>query len=452
MTDTSLGQKPYAKAPQAWAMVRRVALAMTVMGWCATSFAAPTTQGAKWKMFDRRMGMFVTWGISTVVGRHSEILWRDHMARTDYEKLAEQFKAEKFDADKIVDVAVSARAEYIVFVTKHVDGFCWWDTAESDYKVTNTPAKRDVLAELSEACRRRGIKLGLYYANPDWHHPNSYNPNSTHQLPLQPGDVPDLEKYIAYIKAQVTELLTKYGEIVCFFWDIPTHVYRPEMDELVRRLQPGIMINDRGWDNKATCDYSTPERTLKWDTPPDKHIEANDSVGVVDWMYRVNEDYRTIGYLTRRIDKFMAVGGNYLLNVGPKADGTVPEEAKRLMAGVGDWLGRVGTAFKDVEVATNVLKQSSKMIATRRGDTLFIHFPDGLDATGVDLNPFAKLPERATLLNTGTELKIELEANPNRGPKLNNKSLHVWGIPAESVANECAIIRLDFAPGVLAQE
>ena len=405
---------------------------------------------AKWKMFDRRIGMFVTWGVHSVVGRHSQILWRDGMSRTDYEKLTERFTAEKFNADSFVDVAESAGAEYIVFVTKHHDGFCMWDTATTDYRVTNTPAKRDILAELAAACHRRGMKLGLYYSNPDWHHPNAHNPKSTHQIPLQPGDKPDMGRYAEYVKAQVTELLTKYGEIVCFFWDIPARVDRPEMDALVRRLQPGIMINDRGWGNKATCDYSTPERDFKWDTPSEKHVEACDSVGVVAWAYRSNEDYRTLGYLTRRIDKFLVGGANFLLNVGPMADGTIPDEAVRLMAGVGDWRRRVGDAFNDVNTAPFKFCGDERMVATRRGDAVFIHFPDGLNATGVYLDPIATLPERATLLNTGDLLKVELDANPNKGPASHKKTLHVWGIPAAALANECAVIRLDFSPDLKA--
>ena len=183
----------------------------------AASASADAPTDAKWNMFDRRIGMFVHWGVHSVAGRHCQILWRDRMTRAEYEKLAERFTAEKFDADKFVDVAESAGADYIVFTAKHHDGFCMWDTATTDYKVTNTPVQRDVLAELAAACRRRGMKLGLYYSNPDWHHPNAHNPQSTHQIPLQPGDRPDMEKYAAYVKAQVTELLSNYGEIACFF-------------------------------------------------------------------------------------------------------------------------------------------------------------------------------------------------------------------------------------------
>ena len=407
-------------------------------------FAAAEMRGKKWKMFDRRIGMFVHWGIYSVAGRHSQTQWRYGMARADYEKFAERFTAEKFNADEFVDVAKSAGAEYIVFTSKHHDGFCMWDTATTSYKVTNTPAGRDVIAELAEACCRGGVKLGFYYSNPDWHHPNAYNPKSTHQAPLQPGDRPDMDKYERYVKAQVTELLTKYGEIVCFFWDIPTRISRPEMDALVRKLQPGIMINDRGWENRATCDYSTPERDWKWDSPSGKHIEACDSVGEVSWGYRSNEDYRTLGYLTRRMDMFLAAGGNFLLNVGPKADGTIPEESRKLMAGVGDWRKRVGDAFKNVEIAKDVLSESSRMLATRRGNSLFIHFPDGMNSTGFYLHELETLPKRAILLNTGAALKAELDVHPRKALESNKRTLHIWGIPADAVANECALVRLDF--------
>ena len=296
--------------------------------------AAPEAANAKWRMFDRRIGMFVTWGIHSVVGRHSQIFWRDRMARTDYEKLAERFTAEKFDADRFVDAAESACAEYIVFVSKHHDGFCLWDTATTDYKVTKTPAKRDILAELAAACRRRGMKLGLYYSNPDWHHPNACNPLSTHQIPLQPGDEPDMGKYIAYVKAQVTELLTNYGEIVCFFWDIPTHIERPEMDSLVRRLQPGIIINKRGWSNDG--DYSTPERD--WGdqgSAPARFTEVCDSLDATSWGYNRNAEWHTPEYLTAAIANARAKGWNFLINVGPKQDGTIPAEALALLSKIG---------------------------------------------------------------------------------------------------------------------
>ena len=405
---------------------------------------------APWTMFDRRLGMFVHWGIYSVGEWHEQEQMRREISRADYEKFMERFTAEKFRADDFVEVAESAGAEYIVITAKHHDGFCMWDTATTDYKVTNTPARRDVIKELAEACRRRGMKLGFYYSNPDWHHPNAHNAKSTHQLPMEPDDVPDMEKYIVYVKAQVTELLSNYGEIVCFFWDIPTNIDLPEMDALVRRLQPGIMVNDRGWGNKATCDYSTPERDYEWDLVNGRHIESCDSVGVQSWGYRADEDYHTHGYLTRNIDRYLSTGANFLLNVGPKADGTIPDEVRAIMVGVGKWYGKVSDSFRNVKTLTDLkLAIAPNAVVTRRDDTLFVHFPTGLDATGLDLRPLTVMPERATLLNTGKALNARVEFMPWNAGRFDRETLHVWGIPADDLANECVVIRLDFAPGAL---
>jgi alpha-L-fucosidase len=401
-------------------------------------------------LFNRRLGMFVHWGIYSVGEWHEQEEMRRGVPRVEYEKYKDRFCAEKFSPDHFVDIAESAGAEYIVITTKHHDGFCMWDTKTTDFKVTNTPAGRDVIGELAAACKRRGMKLGFYYSNPDWHHPNAYNDKSTHQIPPQQGDAPDMEKYIDYVKAQVTELLTNYGEIVCFFWDIPTKIYRPEMDELVRRLQPGIMVNDRGWGNKATCDYSTPERDYEWDLANGRHIESCDSVGVQSWGYRADEDYHTHGYLTRNIDRYLSTGANFLLNVGPKADGTIPDEARAIMADVGKWYGKVRDSFRNVKTVSGLkFKIAPNAVVTRRDDTLFVHFPTGLDATGLDLRPLTVMPEKVTLLNTGKALNARVELMPRNVGDFSHETLHVWGIPADELANECIVLRLDFAPGAL---
>ena len=409
----------------------------------AAAALTSAAHSAEWKMFDRRLGMFVHWGIYSVGGWHEQEQMRKGMDRAEYEKCAGRFTAEKFDADALVGAADSAGAEYIVFTSKHHDGFCMWDTATTDYKVTNTPARRDILAELAAACRRRGMKLGLYYSNPDWHHPNAHNDRSSHQIPLQDGDRPDMERYIAYVKAQVTELLSNYGEIVCFFWDIPTKVDRPEMDELVRRLQPGIMVNNRGWGNKATSDYSTPERSRAAGGDGRRHVEACDSVGAQSWGYRANEDYRTLRYLTGSIDGFLAGGGNFLLNVGPKPDGTLPAEATALLAKVGAWHAKVRESFKGVETVTNLVADSS-CIVTRRGGDMYLHYPDGLSATGVDLAPMDAPPASATLLNTGEPVAFSIDMMPrNYWPGgLCRPTLHLRGLPADALTGEAVVIKL----------
>ena len=394
-----------------------------------------------WRMFDRRVGMFVHWGIYAADGWHEQQRMRLGIGRAEYEKRAVSFTAERFDADKFVSAAKSLGADYIVFTSKHHDGFCMWDTKTTDFKVTNTPCGRDVLKELAEACKREGVKLGLYYSNPDWHHPNAYNALSSHQTLPEKGDVPDMDKYRAYVRAQVTELLTNYGEIVCFFWDIPTKIEDPGMNALVRRLQPNIKINDRGWGAKG--DYSTPEREVPEGSLFPCPTEACDSVGADSWGYRANEDYRTVGYLTRSIDAILSMGGNYLLNVGPKADGTIPAESLDLLAKAGAWYGRVRESYRDVETVTNLVSDAS-CFTTVRGKTVYLHYPKGLTRRGLDLSPMTRLPKSATLLNTGKALAYEVVPMPRSVERLKRPCLHVTGIPADELANESVVVRLVF--------
>ena len=393
-------------------------------------------------LFNRRLGMFIHWGIYSVNGFHEQERMRKRVPRVEYEKAASGFTAERFDPDDFVRVAESAGAEYIVFTAKHHDGFCMWDTKTTDFKVTNTPAGRDVLKELADACRRRGMKLGLYYSNPDWHHPNAYNPKSTHQVDPERGDEPDLARYREYVKAQIRELLTGYGEIVCLFWDIPTKVAAPEMNELVRGLQPGILVNNRGWSDD--WDYSTPEREQLEKAEFTRFTEACDSVGAQSWGYRIDEDYHTIGYLTRAIDGTLAKGGNYLLNVGPGPDGQIGRRAKETMRRVGEWYLKVRESFRGVRANPEIAAKNGCLV-TDNGRAFYLHFNKGLDACGFGIPPYAAAPERVILLNTGSELKWKIEYQPKNfwyQDADHLECLHVLDVPADDLANECIVIKV----------
>jgi len=211
--------------------------------------------GRDW-FFEDRFGMFVHWGIYAIPAWHEQIQWRKPVAKADYVKLVPQFNPVRFDPDKWLDLVQSTGMKYITITAKHHDGFCMWDTKQTDYNIMNTPYSRDVLKMLAAACHRRGVRLCLYYSCPDWHHKHSINFGASHQLDHpNPGDEPDLLKYIDYVRRQVRELCTDYGEISAFFWDIPPNILIPDLNELLRELQPGIMINDRGY---GKGDYSTP--------------------------------------------------------------------------------------------------------------------------------------------------------------------------------------------------
>ena len=130
------------------------------------------------RYFTERLGMFIHWGLYAIPAWHEQILWRSDMKRRDYEQLVHRFDPDRFDPDEWLVAAESAGMSFVVITTKHHDGFCLWDTKLTDYSVMHTPYGRDILAELAEACARRGIALGFYYSCPDWHHPHYPNPGS----------------------------------------------------------------------------------------------------------------------------------------------------------------------------------------------------------------------------------------------------------------------------------
>ena len=269
-----------------------------------------------------KFGMFVHWGIYSLTGYHEQVRWRFFTPRAEYRKLMNEFNPVKYDPDEWVRLAKDAGMEYICFTTKHHDGFCMFDTKYTDFNIMNTPYHRDVLKELSEACARGGLALSLYYSNPDWDYKYGYNSHSSHQMP-EKGDAEDIEKLKEFQRNQIRELLTNYGKIYTFFWDIPTNISDPSMNEFIRSLQPDILIDDRGWGDKG--DFSTPERFVPDGHKFERMTEACQSVGEQSWGYCADEDYFTNRYLTASIDKIRAMDGSYLLNVGPMPDGRIPE-------------------------------------------------------------------------------------------------------------------------------
>jgi len=196
--------------------------------------------GRDW-FFEKRFGMFVHWGLYALPAWHEQILWRSDYKRSDYEKLAGEFNPVNFDPDAWLDAAEAAGMEYLCFTTKHHDGFCMWDTKQTDYRITNTPYSRDVLAMLAEACERRGILLCLYYSLPDWHHPNYPNQGRHHEMfGPRPGDEPDGAKYLEYVREQVRELVTGYGPIHAFFWDVNVAEFHDPTLNALRSSTTGV--------------------------------------------------------------------------------------------------------------------------------------------------------------------------------------------------------------------
>lgn len=393
--------------------------------------------------FDNRFGMFIHWGIYAQTGLHEQAFARYDWPREKYEALARAFNPTAYDPEEWVLLAKKAGMQYICFTAKHHDGFCMWDTKETDYCVMNTPYGRDVLKMLAEACHRHGMRLSLYYSNPDWHHPLGYNPASTHQWKAVREGTPDTEGYRAYIRRQITELLTHYGEIYTLFWDIPPKIFDPSLNELARRLQPQIKINDRGFD---AGDFSTPEREYQAPsgTRFTRMTEACNSLGQQSWGYREREDFYSYRHLTCAIDRIMAMGGNYLLNVGPDGLGRITPPYARRLERIGAWYCRVrrgleGCDADPFDYGPNV----NAYIATARAGKTYLHFYNGLISDAVSLRNYPGAPRTVTLLNTGERLPFAVEPLPEyfdgETGTCSRPSLHITGIPIDELNEAVAL-------------
>jgi len=397
---------------------------------------------------ENKLGMFIHWGIYALTALQEQAIVRYDLDREEYESLRQKFDPQRYDPEKWVLLAKEAGMKYICFTTKHHDGFCMWDTKYSDYNVMNTPYGKDVLKMLADACHKHGMLLSLYYSNPDWHHEYGYNPASSHQWRSVQTERVDLETYREYIKNQVTELLTNYGPIYTFFWDIPPKIEDPSMNQLVRRLQPGIYINNRGWDEG---DFSTPEREYKATegTRFTRMTEACNSVGQQSWGYRENEDFYSIRHLTTSIDRIMSMGGSYLLNVGPSAEGEItPEYAERIRR-VGDWYRRMEGCLECTEEDTFFYEsRHNRYIANKKNGKTYLHFYEGLISSSVALKGYPRLPRRVRLMNTGRDLAFKIEVLPEffngKTGKAEVEFLHITGIPIDDLLAEPIVLEIEW--------
>ena len=394
---------------------------------------------------ENKLGLFIHWGVYALMEYHEQCFAKLDVPREEYESLYKRFNPVNYDPEKWVLLAKNAGMKYICFTAKHHDGFCMWDTKYTDYNIMNTPYGKDVLKMLSDACRKHGMLLSIYYSNPDWHHPTANNPLSSHQWKSYDPTSSDTTEYREYIKKQITELLTNYGEIYTLFWDIPPHIDDPSINELVRRLQPKIFINDRGF---SEGDFSTPERHFS-DYPGnrfDRMTEMCNSVGKYCWGYRKNEDFHTTRYLTGSIDRIMAMGGSYLLNVGPDANGVIGGLYEDRIKRVGDWYNRMQGALEchGADALDLEISGSPALVTTKNGKS-YIHFYDGLMSCGISIKNYPGCPKTVKILNTGATLSWVIEKVPaSNSVVTSEESLHILNIPADEIANEAIVIEIEW--------
>jgi alpha-L-fucosidase len=399
--------------------------------------------GRDW-FFERRYGMFVHWGLYSIPGWHEQHQWRGRVPRAEYIKLAEQWNPLKFNPEEWLDLMEEAGMKYITITTKHHDGFCLWDTKQTGFNTMNTPYKKDAIGMLADACHKRKMPLCLYYSIADWNQPNYPNQGRHHELPPQPQDSPDWDKYMHFLKEQVRELCSNYGDIHGFWWDMNVPVFKDaSVNNMIRKLQPKAVINNRGFDDG---DFGTPERD--YDNPAteakgfDKPVEACQSVGMESWGFKKDEDYYTDRHLISSIDKYLARDANYLLNVGPTGEGLIPAESAAILKRIGRWKKSVDESFDNTQTDTAMLAIPG-IFVTKNKQTLYVHLNKPTVGNGVKLKPINVLPVKATLLNTGTKIDCAVNLCPSDHAS-QQPYLRLRNLPANELSNTVLVAKLEF--------
>lgn len=323
-----------------------------------------TTADARMQWFrDAKFGMFIHWGLyaipagkwdGTYAPGAGEWLMNDrHIPVADYEKLAPQFNPTQFDAKEWVRIAIDAGMKYIVITTKHHDGFCLFKSKLTTYTVEHTPFGRDVMAELSTAAREAGLRIGWYHSIMDWHHPDAqrtFHPNYNDGK----RKAPNFDRYYRdYLKPQVGELLTNYGQIDLMWFDGEwiadwNNEYGKDLYEHCRKLQPKIIVNNRvgpgrhGFEGTTAegafaGDYDTPEQQVPKEAlkrPWESCITMNGT-----WGFRTDDtNWKLTQQLLKTLQEVNAKGGNLLLNVGPEANGKIPQASVDRLKEMGEHL------------------------------------------------------------------------------------------------------------------
>jgi len=394
-----------------------------------------------------RLGMFIHWGIYAVPGRHEWIKLREKISDTDYQKYFTHFDPDLYNPQEWAARAKAAGMKYVVITAKHHDGFCLWDSKHTEYKSTNTPAKRDLLKSFVEAFRAEGIRVGFYYSLIDWHHPHftidrNYPPVFADIEARKAANAGrDMAKYRQYMKDQLTELLTQYGRIDELFLDFsyahprqprpgerlqdypdddPTRFGKNHKDwdsenllKLVRELQPGILVNNRldldhtdwGWD------FVTPEQYMpnKWPTVRGKRVPWETCQTFSgSWGYHRDEhSWKSVRQLVVMLIETVSKGGNLLLNVGPTARGTFDARAIERLEGIGKWMDLHNRSIYGCTEAPAEFARPPNTLLTHNPATnrLYVHVLEWPFKT-LRLPGYAGKVKSAQLLNDASEIRI----------------------------------------------
>jgi alpha-L-fucosidase len=312
---------------------------------------------------EARFGMFIHFGLYSVLGRHEWAMEDEGIPIPEYEKLAKQFNPVPNSARAWAKLAKQAGQKYMVMTSKHHEGFCNFDTKLTNYCAPKQAAGRDLLREYVEAARAEGLRFGFYYSLMDWHHPDGARCAT---------DEDARKRFVEYTHGLVREIMTNYGKVDVLWYDVDWPLdakgwESEQMNKMVFELQPDIIVNNR---NGLPGDFSTPEQEIvaassgrAWESC----MTMNDSWG----FQRADDNWKSPKTVVRNLIDCSRDGGNYLLNIGPRGNGSIPDDSVRILTEVGHWTSRNA----DTIHGSDPCRVSSSNFAdfTRKGNTLYMH-------------------------------------------------------------------------------
>lgn len=365
---------------------------------------------------NRRFGMFIHWGPVSIKGY--ELSWArgSKLSIDEYENLYKEFDPADFNADEWVKVAKAAGMKYMVLTAKHHDGFCLWNTRQTDYNIMNTPFKRDVVKELSEACNKHGMKLGLYYSVCDWHQPDfpliGYLPeNASPEIEkMVKRDKYNLDAYTTYLKKQLAELLVNYGPIYVLWFDVPQMFDEKRgqgVIDFVRQIQPDIIVNNR---SGAPGDYDTPEQHVGGFSQ-NRPFETCMTIAE-QWGWKPDDDLKSFEQLMHILIRSAGGNGNFLLNIGPMGNGQFEKIQTDRLSEMGTWLQEYGHTV--YETRGGPFLPADWGVSTYSGNTIYIHILKWMGKSPKIIIPdFGMEIQSCRLLNNDAPVKISRQDNKN---------------------------------------
>ncbi|WP_297087588.1 alpha-L-fucosidase [uncultured Draconibacterium sp.] len=328
-----------------------------------------------------RLGIFIHWGIYAVNGiDESWSFFNDYITYDDYMKQLDGFTADNYNADEWAHLIAQSGAKYAVLTSKHHDGVALWDTKCGDLNVVEqTPAGKDLVAPYVKALRKNNLKVGIYYSLLDWSHPDY--PNKTRKIKRYEADSLRWSRFVDFNFCQLEELSTRYKPDLFWFdgdWEQSAEKWKAqELSEALRGWNKNVILNSR---IQGYGDYATPEQGLPVTQPNDTYWELcmtmNDS-----WGFQHNDDnYKTPNQVIRILVDCINKGGNLLLDIGPKADGSIPEEQKHILKELGRWTGKHAEAIYETQAGIPYEHYYGPTALNKKGDILYLfvpHTPNG---------------------------------------------------------------------------